>query len=154
MGAVAIGPIIGAQTIHHTGDLLSVYYVAFGFSLIVFLMWVFVVPESLSADRRAAGRQKYQEERRARAERRAAARAGAVGWSKVQAMLVPPFFIELVEPLGALLPRQREDGMPGREWGLTILSVSLLLVLVASVRLRRVRWIDHELTDTISCRET
>jgi len=134
MGAVAIGPIIGAQTIHHTGDLLSVYYIAFACTVFTALMWIFVVPESLSAERRAASSRKYYEERRIRAERLAAARADAVGWRKIVAFLVPSFLIELVEPMSVLLPQRRSNGLPGREWGLTILAGSFLIVLVSTVR--------------------
>ncbi|KAH7096550.1 MFS general substrate transporter, partial [Auriculariales sp. MPI-PUGE-AT-0066] len=131
MGAIAIGPVIGAQLIHHTGDLLSVYYLGTAFSILGLIMWIFVIPESLSPERRAASVKQYSDEQRARSERQSELLLDANRWKRWGAMLTPNILIEVLAPLAILLPSRNEES-GRRDWSLTWIAITALIFAMGS----------------------
>lgn len=57
---VAAGPFLAGYLIKKTGSILSVFYAALGCQTFLFLMLVFVIPESLSMERRWIAREKHR----------------------------------------------------------------------------------------------
>ncbi|KAH7107810.1 major facilitator superfamily domain-containing protein [Auriculariales sp. MPI-PUGE-AT-0066] len=124
MAAVAFGPILGALVIHHTKNLLSVYYISVGIKAFALLLLIFVIPESLTASQRAENTQRYGEEKKQRSEL-ASVTPESSSFRRHLACITPTTFLELLSPLKVLLPRRRQDGGK-REYGLTLIAVAAL----------------------------
>jgi MFS family permease len=107
---MAIGPWLGGQIIHYTGDLLSVFYFAAAIHLCSSILWLMIVPESLQENVRLANKA-AQEERLAK-DRLENPR---FSWGDL---------FKFLQPLKMLLPRDRLPGDPrgrGKDWNLTLL---------------------------------
>ncbi|KEZ41385.1 hypothetical protein SAPIO_CDS7508 [Scedosporium apiospermum] len=66
---LALGPILSAKFIKHTGnELVSIFYVALGCHVFFVLFVLFVLPESVSKRRQLLSREKYSKELEARGE--------------------------------------------------------------------------------------
>ncbi|KZV82383.1 hypothetical protein EXIGLDRAFT_729795, partial [Exidia glandulosa HHB12029] len=111
---MAIGPTLGGRIIHHTGDLLSVFYFATAVHLVTGTIWMMIVPESLPSEVRAINIAKYNQQRHEAADalRARGEDCRRFTWCSLFAFL---------EPLSLLLPRQRDPLRPekGRDWNLT-----------------------------------
>ncbi|OBT85090.1 hypothetical protein VE02_07314 [Pseudogymnoascus sp. 03VT05] len=59
-GGIALGPLLAAFISQVTGNILSVFWIAFFCHLIVFLYHLFVLPESLSPKRQIAARARHK----------------------------------------------------------------------------------------------
>ncbi|KAI9832761.1 MAG: hypothetical protein M1819_003981 [Sarea resinae] len=57
---IAAGPVIAGYIIKATGELLTVFYIALACHATFVLVVIFFLPESLSKDRQAAGREKHR----------------------------------------------------------------------------------------------
>ncbi|KAE8233537.1 hypothetical protein CF326_g1424 [Tilletia indica] len=57
---LALGPLLGGFIVDWTGDILSVFYVAFAAHVIYLIFVAFVLPESVSPDRKAAAEREGQ----------------------------------------------------------------------------------------------
>ncbi|PHH90072.1 hypothetical protein CDD83_4611 [Cordyceps sp. RAO-2017] len=64
---LAFGPLLAGYFVKWTGSLVSIFYVALGCHTFFVLFVGLVIPESLSAKRQAAARDKWQKEKEARA---------------------------------------------------------------------------------------
>ncbi|KAJ3568273.1 hypothetical protein NPX13_g6482 [Xylaria arbuscula] len=62
---LAIGPILAGKLTVWTGSVLSIFYIALGFHVVLICFIWFVVPESVSKKRRMAAKEKYQAEQEA-----------------------------------------------------------------------------------------
>ncbi|KZV87001.1 MFS general substrate transporter [Exidia glandulosa HHB12029] len=133
MGGMAIAPIVGAQLVRLSGDLLSVYYLAFVVDLMLLALWFFAVPESLSYSTRASNQKQWEEDRRARLEaasqRTATTRLGRFA----QLMRANPV-IDLFKPLSVLFPayKDEDDHSLGRDWNMTVLGATFLILSISS----------------------
>lgn len=56
---IALGPTVGGQLVKYSGNILSVYYLAFGVHVLYALVLWTVLPESRSKVQMAASRRKY-----------------------------------------------------------------------------------------------
>ena len=114
--AVAVGPIISAQLIKlsPTGNLLNVYYASFAVNIFLFIVYTFIMPESLSEDNKHANQVRWDE-----------------GREKSTGHPVIMYLRDLVSPLSVVLPRPREDGRRGLDWNMTymIMAYSGLVVV-------------------------
>lgn len=113
-GGVALAPIIGAQLIRYTGDLLSVFYVSLAANAFVLFMFTCVVPESLAPADRANNKKKLAEERSKQGPRRMGV------------------LLDLVRPLKVFWPRRSELGK--RDWNLSVVGLAYFLVSIGTVR--------------------
>ena len=127
----AIGPIVAGELLKATQNLLSVYYFSFGVNIFLFIMWAFVVPESLDKASRAANLKKWEEARRVREHDE-----DAGPFSRILRLFSPHFMLELIEPLSIFLPRRRDPDDPrqGRDWNLTCTALSYLCLVIVTVR--------------------
>ena len=57
---IALGPILAGYIVKATGNILNVFYAAFGLHCVFFIFLLFIVPESLTIERQLAARQKRQ----------------------------------------------------------------------------------------------
>jgi Major Facilitator Superfamily len=57
---IAVGPVLAGYIIKVTGDIISMFYLAFGVHITFFLMLVFIIPESVPRSRLHAAREKYR----------------------------------------------------------------------------------------------
>ncbi|EJD44130.1 MFS general substrate transporter [Auricularia subglabra TFB-10046 SS5] len=126
MGGVALAPLIGAQLVRHSGDLLSPFYLSVLTNLIALLLWLFVVPESLPRDVRAANAKKLEEERE-----RSLPDPGQ-GWGWVLRWIQP--LIDLIRPLKAFIPHWRDEGdhSTGKDWNLTVLGIVYTIIAIST----------------------
>lgn len=126
---MAIGPTLGGRIIHHTGDLLSVFYFATAVHVLTGTIWMIFVPESLPSDVRAANIAKYRGDRLEQAELRAQGGESCrrFNWRSMFGFL---------EPLSLLLPRARDPLRPekGKDWNLTFLVCAHGCALTLMVR--------------------
>ncbi|KAK0565215.1 hypothetical protein OC861_003890 [Tilletia horrida] len=68
-GGLALGPILGGFIVEFTGDILSVFYLAFLAHVVYLLFVFFILPESVSPERKAAAeRERQLAQEKARAE--------------------------------------------------------------------------------------
>ncbi|KZV91227.1 MFS general substrate transporter [Exidia glandulosa HHB12029] len=127
--ATAIGPIFGGELIKWTGTSLSVYYFSFAVNLFLFVLWAFIVPESLNPSIRKANRDKYDESRRKYEE----ARPKLTGpLMRLAWCLNPAPLLELVTPLSICLPRLRDpsDRSKGYDWNLTFAALAYTCLVI------------------------
>lgn len=124
---------VGGLLVKHSGDLLSVFYIAaLGHFLFFFMAW-FVIPESLSAEVMQDLAEQKRVTTAASVERRARrVAAGAKERGRAKAI-----FLGLVAPIKIFFPRKREVGEPGkgRDWNLTFICVAIGATSVIIVRL-------------------
>jgi len=132
MSAVALGPILGAKIVQHTNDLLGVYFVAVGIKVSALLVWAFVIPESISKRQRSENFKKHADARRAKEERANAEWIKLNRWQRARAAFWPTALIDLLKPLGVLLPHQKQRDTR-REWGLTFVAIALFVYAMAGV---------------------
>ncbi|EJD42203.1 MFS general substrate transporter [Auricularia subglabra TFB-10046 SS5] len=122
---LAIGPTLGVRIIHHTGDLLSVFYFAAAVHLLTATIWSFFVPESLPDDVRALNIANHEERQRREAEDLHCRRRFT--WRAMFGFLAP---------LAVILPRWRDPlrREKGKDWNLTFLALAhgCALMLMAS----------------------
>ena len=57
-GGIALGPLVAGYVVKATGHILSIFYIALASHCAFFLWLLFIVPESLSKERRRAAREK------------------------------------------------------------------------------------------------
>lgn len=136
MGGIAIAPIVGAQLVRLTGDLLSVYYLAFIVDLLLLALWFFVVPESLSYSTRASNQKQWEEDRRARLEA-ASQRTETTRLGRFVQLLRANPVIDLFKPLSVLFPayKDEDDHSLGRDWNMTALGATFFILCMISVSL-------------------
>ena len=130
----AVGPIIGAYFIRHpifnspshsmhasSPTVTSVFYIAAMCSFVNFLLAIFVFPESLEKKKAKAGHQ---------------AHVGAS--ANADATSNKGFLHGLLSPLALFLPKKIEssDGVPRKDWTLTLIAAALFGCLLSSVCLR------------------
>ncbi|EJD44105.1 hypothetical protein AURDEDRAFT_166826 [Auricularia subglabra TFB-10046 SS5] len=130
-GGVAIAPILGAQLIKRTGDLLSVFYASLAANLVVFLMFILLVPESLAPEHRAENKRKSDESRGKRLARVAGTRCR---WTQVSCWLRNSFVADLLRPLKVFIPtwRDADDRKAGRDWNFAVMGATYLLIAIGT----------------------
>jgi len=148
---VAIGPSLGTGVlaIRHTTNTIEVFYVSVALSLINILLVCLVLPESLTASKRAelkARAESLQEAVRIKGIERERIRALAeeLGDGSGKYMFggggplrsLKRTAKSLLGPLALFLPYKKSSGgkAPRRDWNLTILAISLSLYLLTMVR--------------------
>ncbi|KZV80279.1 MFS general substrate transporter [Exidia glandulosa HHB12029] len=130
-GATAIGPIFGGELIKWTGTSLSVYYFSFAVNIFLFVLWAFIVPESLNPSIRKANRDKYDDARRRNEETRPKPTGSLM---RLAWYLNPAPLLELVTPLSICLPRlkDRNDRSKGYDWNLSFAALSYICLVIVS----------------------
>ncbi|KAH7102181.1 MFS general substrate transporter [Auriculariales sp. MPI-PUGE-AT-0066] len=115
--AVAVGPIISAALIHSspTGSLLNVYYASLCVNVFLFIVYSFIIPESLPEDVRQDNLNRYYEQR-----------------SKSTENLWLGYVRDLFSPQAVCLPRPRTDGRRGLDWNLTYTTAAYLCLVMVS----------------------
>ncbi|KZV93349.1 MFS general substrate transporter [Exidia glandulosa HHB12029] len=133
MGGIALAPIVGAQLVRLSGDLLSVFYLSFVVDLILLLLWFFVVPESLSYSTRASNQKQWEEDRRARLEA-ASQRTATTRLGRFVQMLRANPVIDLFKPLSVLFPtyKDEDDHSLGKNWNMTVLGATFFILCISS----------------------
>ncbi|EJD41598.1 MFS general substrate transporter [Auricularia subglabra TFB-10046 SS5] len=124
----AIGPLIAGELLKATHNLLSVYYFSVAVNIFLFVMWVFVVPESLEPSTRAENKKRWREARRIPVSE------GAGFVSRVFRLLTQRLIVDLIEPLSICLPRLRDPNNPrkGKDWNLTFTALSYLCLVIVT----------------------
>ncbi|KAK9893854.1 hypothetical protein P389DRAFT_174749 [Cystobasidium minutum MCA 4210] len=126
---IAIGPAIGSLSIQLTGNPLTPFYIALIMHTLQFILNATIMPESLSKDKQVKARQTHEEKRKKskRTDREDAWIAQRdnhsllrKGCTRVKATCRPA--TSVLEPLGLLGPRERDDGR--LDWSLPVLALS------------------------------
>ncbi|CAG7846393.1 SubName: Full=Uncharacterized protein {ECO:0000313/EMBL:CCA73304.1} [Serendipita indica DSM 11827] len=119
---MACGPLIGAQLISWSGDLLSVFYLAALVHFTYLLLTIFILPESLTKERAAANTEqarKQAEDKKLRRQQEVWQDMSVV--QRILRVLGHVFFF--LEPLSIFVPRKRGPG-GRRNWNLLIIAIT------------------------------
>lgn len=119
---IALGPSLGSLLIRVTGDTLSVYYFAATAQLLYGIFVFFILPESVSKERRKQSKLAYN----------------ATANDNPRSFRIQKLFAFL-SPLSIFSPAIVEAGRKGRktDWNLTFIAIAFGLTLSAAVSLSR-----------------
>jgi hypothetical protein len=124
---VAIGPAIGSFSIRLTNNPIAPFYVAAIVHTLQTLMGIFILPESLSNEKKEIARQMHQEKKfkaaQALVQRRTIAKQENFGILRrllIQLKTCSQSIVSIFSPLAMLGPIKRENGKS--DWSLPILA--------------------------------